>query len=416
MMLALTLALMLLPGDLGHAVVCSWPAKIDQDTLNFAFPDDSVTYWMAPFVAAPGTRLVIRGRYPDARYFSFHAYDPAQRPVAAIADYEIEPDEGANPFVARGSGGEPGRYTVYVEFGPEPERAARNTIYAGRMSDGRPNAGGVLIYRIYLADDPDDIQGGVPLPDVTFEAAGGAVQVPLGRCEPLPPSTGGQVNEQIKRWDYPEDEPGGMHAPGTYDPPLFKRFYGVDREFREWPPPNPAMEHIPKSKGGFLSNLHVAYLYARISREYGSVVVVRGRAPTFPDTRAGEPPRARAQVRYWSVCQNNGLTQRVVECLADHEVVLDRDGYFTFVISDPGDRPQNATRAHGVNWLPWGGAYYEGVIIYRHMLPAHGFDGAIQRVPEGKEPARLLRSYMPQAVYCATKEIEAAGTAACFGR
>ncbi|MEA2626337.1 MAG: hypothetical protein QOD06_2382, partial [Candidatus Binatota bacterium] len=68
---------------------CSWVLKTDPDTVNAAFPDDHATYWFARFVSVPGSRLVIRGRYPHARYFSFNAYDEPQRPVDAVADEEL---------------------------------------------------------------------------------------------------------------------------------------------------------------------------------------------------------------------------------------------------------------------------------------------------------------------------------------
>lgn len=114
------------------------------------------------------------------------------------------------------------------------------------------------------------------------------------------------------------------------------------------------------------------------------------------------------------MCQNNDATQRVVACTADYEAVVGRDGYVTMVISDPGDRPANATRRNDVSWLPWGGAYYTGVLIYRHMLPSKSFDEAIQNVPEGTRPVRVMREYMPRAAYCDKQTIERRGAAACF--
>ena len=89
------------------------------------------------------------------------------------------------------------------------------------------------------------------------------------------------------------------------------------------------------------------------------------------------------------------------------------DGFATFVVSDPRDRPVNPTRRKGVNWLPWGGAYYEGVIIYRHMLPAKGFREAIQNIPEGTEPGKVVDDFMPAARYCSTKRFESGGWRAC---
>ncbi len=143
---ALTFVLLLAAMPLGARSVetppvgCSWPAKIDADTLNFAYPDESATYWVTRFVSIPGAHLEIHGTYPDARYFSFHAYDELQRPVGSLADFEIAPDAGSlNPFVTPGTppGGaftrrtsrSPGspRHRRRTRFTPAPPRTAFRT-------------------------------------------------------------------------------------------------------------------------------------------------------------------------------------------------------------------------------------------------------------------------------------------------
>lgn len=392
---------------------CSWPFLLDDDSLNAAFPDESSTYWMTRFVSAPQTRLVIRGVYPYARYFSFHAYDDAQRPVDSIADYEIDPDKGSvNPYRS-GSGGGNRKYTVYVEFTAPPEKPAPNTVYAGAMENGAPNPGGFFIYRVYVSDDPEDPAGKVPLPTVTLEAGNGAVELPMEQCDPLPPSSD-EPNRQMKQSNFPDEIPRAAPFPGTTDKPEFRRFYGPDREFWDRVPDSEAKKRAPRVNGGFLQNQQIAYLYTRISRNFGDVFVFRAKAPSFPDTRAGTPATAHREVRFWSICQNELATQRVTACLADYQASVGRDGYFTFVISDPSDRPANATRAAGVNWLPWGGAYYDGVVIYRHMLPARDFDEAIQNVEEGTPPAKIMGDYFPRAAYCPKETFEKSGWRACL--
>ena len=90
----------------------------------------------------------------------------------------------------------------------------------------------------------------------------------------------------------------------------------------------------------------------------------------------------------------------MVACSADHETPLDAQGRFTLVVSDPGDRPANATAEHGIAWLPWGGAYYDGLLIYRQMLPA---------------PAReVMGPYYPVAAYCTKEQVEAGRLENCL--
>jgi hypothetical protein len=48
---------------------------------------------------APGTKIVLAGRFPKARYFSFTLYDARGQPVASAYDAQIDPDRGsASPF------------------------------------------------------------------------------------------------------------------------------------------------------------------------------------------------------------------------------------------------------------------------------------------------------------------------------
>jgi len=360
----LALAAVLFPGT---ASACSWPTKSDLDTLNVAFPDEAATYWVTRYTGVPGAEIVIRGRYPDARYFSFHIYDEALRPIASVADFETTPD---------GSGG----YTTGFTF--------------------EAPASGALIYRVYVSGVPGDPAGGVPLPDISLKVSGREEELPLGQCEPLPPSTGGAVNQPIKDANYPAQAPRGFNVAGITDPPTTERFYGFDRLVLNPIPPNPVTDAIPRSSGGFWSNQHIAYLTTRFGRrdDGRELLVYRFRAPTAP-----------GQVRYWSVCQNELATQRYVECLADYEAAVDDAGFVTVVISDPEDRPANA-----INWLPWGGAYYDGLVIYRHMLPAADFAEAIQNVPEGTPASDVMGEYFPQVRYCSKETFEAGGAAACL--
>lgn len=391
---------------------CSWPTHLNQDTFNFAYPDESAAYWGThlPYIT-PGTDVVVKGRYPDVRYFSFHVYDEAQRPVDSISDFQITPKTGRNPF--SDASARRGRYRVRVAFEPKPKRPKRNTIYAGEMENGQPNPGGMLIYRIYVPDDPKEPTGKVPLPTVVLRTAGGAVEVPLGQCEPLPPDQGGETNDVINDASYPDQTGRNSQHPAATNPPVFRRFYGTDQFPNDFRREDQGDDAEARFKGGFLSNQQIAYLYSYVSREYGDVLVIRLKAPSFPDTRDGEKPTARRDVRYWSVCQNNGISQRVADCTADHQSVL-RDGWATLVISDPTDRPNNATRRKGVTWLAWGGAYYEGIVIYRHMLPAPGFEGAIQRIREGRSASKTIGSYYPRAAYCSKERFERGGWRACF--
>jgi hypothetical protein len=404
---------------------CSWLVVSNPDLINVAFPDEAATYWVATLPALPGARLRIDGRYPQARYFSFNVYDPALRPVDAITDYQILPRvAGTNPYQDAGAAAG-GGYVAYVVDGATPDPRATNTLYTNVVrapggAGGLPNPSITLIYRIYLPEI--DGSGGVPLPQLTLETADGATApVSFAQCDPLPPDgLPSLLNEAIRDASYP---PGVDVVPVPIAPsePRITRFYGLPETLRVLAS-NAVGFDLPLQQitasdtgGGFLSNVDNAYVTTMASRDKGALYIVRARAPVW----AREPvdaPLGDAQLRYWSICSNEFVSQRFVACLADHEVALDDAGYFTVVVSDPDQQPANAVAGQGslggMNWLPWGGAYADSVLIYRHMLPSPQFAEAIQNVPYGTPVEDAMGEYAPRAVYCDRATIEAAASAA----
>ncbi len=368
--------------------------KSDPATLNIAYPDESATYWVGGYQALPGTRLRIEGEFPHARYMSFNVYDQAQRPIDAIADVQVVPDPGSrNPFPPGAKRNPKQRsYTAFVEFGARPERPedrAPNTLYTGTGQSGAPNVNGALIYRVYIPDRGRDEAGGTGIPTVTLQAADGG-PAPRSACSDLAKPPGPGVNEQVAASDAELPLPGRTAS----DPPAWRKFVNV--LYTAFP--SQTTQELGGS-GGFFSNVDNAYLAASVSRELGKIVVTRMRAPTFPDTRDGAKRMPRGELRYFSLCENEFASQRFIACRADDQTVVDRDGFATYVMSTPAQRPETATARCGVTWLPWG-PFRSGLLIYRHMLPAPSFAEAIQFARVEHE-AETMRAYYPRSRYYA---------------
>jgi hypothetical protein len=224
------------------------------------------------------------------------------------------------------------------------------------------------------------------------------------------------ANDQIASSDGPD---GGPRYPGR-NPPVWHKFVNLfvsggdlffDNEYGdEFAALTGSAPDASSSggSGGLLSNLDNAYTYAFISRSFGPLVVLRGRAPTAPDTRDAAPTMPSGkQLRYWSFCQNEPFTQRFVDCLADDQVAVGKTGDYTIVVSTPGRRPKNATARCGVSWMAWG-PHPQGVLIYRHMLPDPGFAQAIQHAEYGTEEA-TMGAYYPRAEYTDRASFEKLG-------
>lgn len=174
----------------------------------------------------------------------------------------------------------------------------------------------------------------------------------------------------------------------------------------------------PASTSGLFPNGDNKYLGAGLSYQPGRLVVVRGKAPNFPDSRAGQPPTDPAQqVRYWSMCQNDLVTPYpVVACAADFQTRLDADGYYTYVVVAPEDLP--AQMDSSVTVLPWGSTQVaKKVLFLRNMLPSESFyPQSIQASQDhAGDPATTMGPYYPVATYCTTAVFAATGAAGCFG-
>jgi len=353
--------------------------RLDASTTNVLAVDTNAVYWGGTYAGVPGTRIRLEGRYPHARYMSWNLYDSAARPVDALSDAQLAPNPGGAD------------YTAFVEFGPRPANPAPNTLYTG---DSR---GGTFLYRVYVPDRGQDAKGGVPLPKVTLEPAGGTGGAPgLDACRELQAPYAWQLNSLIAGAPaLPDPTDDGKGFPGRNPPRwrLFTNFCGsavdimLDNEQGEQFHPG-ASERCGDGPG-FFANRDIAYVFTGTSRGYGELLVLRGRAPR------------KRQLRYWSFCQYEPATQRVIACRRDNRVKVGPRRYYKIVVSNAESRPRNARRACGVTWMPWG-PQTQGLLIYRHMLPVRSFRHAIQRVREPGDEKRAMGRFYPRGRYLKT--------------
>jgi hypothetical protein len=379
---------------------CSWLARSDDDTVNAAYPDTSATYWLTSFTLAAGQTLRIHGVYAKARYFSFHTYTSTGLVEDSRYDAQIRASHGSgNPFRHKVSADSHRRYVVTVRAGAVPKHRTRNTVYTGTLpKSGAPILSGTLIYRVYTPTHPASAQGSVPLPAISVRSSSGATIARQAGCATKQPTTGGAIDKVYDSPGYPSSGPP-IPIPQAKRVPVWKR----------------ASSNLQVA--GMFGNQQNAYLTTRTSLQYGDVLVIHAKAPTFPNTAKGVPAYHRAQVRYWSICQNS-ITTRVIACVPDSKAPR-RHGDYTIVISTAAARPTTATRSHGVAWIPWG-AQPDGMLIYRNMVAAASFTHATQRVAAGATPVaaggnakRIMAAYYPKSHYCSTASYDANGPLRC---
>lgn len=400
---------------------CAWPNKADKATLNVAYPDTNATYWTTSYRLALGESLELHGRFADARYLSFITYGPLGGAIGVLTDRDIQPDAGStNPFGGSGTNTSgTHNYTVRVRSDAVHETNAVNALGAespdatatttaspatsvpatsepstadltsnatplGTGTAGDPaTVAGTLIYRVYLPNANDDPTGGAGLPEVKVLSASGATTT-VSTC-PNP----GRNSAAIAIID--------AKGPPTNTPA----------------PAQPVFIRPAKGAQNLYPNPDNVYVVTIVHHDPGRLVVVRGKAPSFPDTPRA-PITGHEQVRYWSLCTNEYRKPYPVSfCVADRDVALDAQGRYTFVISTAADRPPNATAANGVTWLDWGDTSVDALLLLRHMLASPDFGESAINLAPGTLATTTMGEYAPHGVYCTTEAFTRGGPAAC---
>ncbi|NEW50938.1 hypothetical protein GV792_12800 [Nocardia cyriacigeorgica] len=376
--------------------LCAWRFMSNNTVLNVAFPDANSTYWLMPYALGPGDSIELSGSYPAARYFSLNTYGTDLDTVDTLRDNQIVADPGsANPFVDASAASLPAtqkRWHARLVNGPVDH--SRNELQA--VASGQSTPIGFVIVRVYVPDDPASLSGGVALPDVKLSLAG--TEVAAQPCaQPFDPATyTGPVADAAKAaFDRGIAAAASGAFPGNTPEAIFRN---------------------PASTSGLFPNGDNKYVGTRISYQPGRLLVVRGKAPTFPDTRAGQSPTDPRQVRYWSMCQNDLLSPYpVVACAADFQTAVDGSGYYTYVVAAPTDLPANLVP--DVTVIPWGSTDVDKVLFLRNMTPSAAFyPNSIQASQDsGADPATTMGPYYPRAAYCSTEAFAAGGADACLG-
>lgn len=336
-----------------------------------------------PTLRPSGARIRIDGQFLPTRYFSLQLYGVDFNIIDAVADYQLIADPGSqstlngittiDPLVKPG-----GHFTAYIEFSDKPAQPAPNTLYAGASLDSTKRL--YLSLRAYL---PSAM---FTLPVLTFESPSG--DQAFGTTS----TSAGCAAAELVATPIVDLEAIDTSLPAI--PPLLAGRHSI------------AFSVYRGIAGGLAGpgiayNENAHYMGATVNRS-NDLILVRARAPTFPDGGRTSVP----DVRYWSLCENRKALQSVIACAADQKTAIDRDGFFYDVISVGNQPPGGADSAHGFTYLPFGDAD-PGFLIYRQILALPDFTGAISRVPAGGDPYVVLGDYAPVGVYCAADTFSA---------
>jgi hypothetical protein len=385
---------------------------IDFDALYALGSDNHCTYFVLPFVAPFGSRLVIEGDFPHARFMSFQVtppYDPRYPHTSslgaaeiALLDADIEPDPGnVNPFrVGADRNASERHYHVAFEMAHgnhtalnplahrPPFRAACNTRVGGPFGDSgdltlalHPEwEPGIVWMRYYGPDSDAGPLGGVPFPKAHIELPTGERYWVRGRF--------------LEAYSYLNNTAPGRITPPEPAPPSFYRPRGWSKDFGlalsiagvpveiwnggtypSWARAllrdtdrstfNRGPDRCPPGNLQASSSLvnYTNYLAHADALGPQEVIVMTGKLPVAPRTRGGEPRMTGGDVRYFSFCHVGDLLGQLYGCLMDDEIVTDAEGQYVIAYSRGADRPSNAVESAGVTWQEWGPLSYQAIML-----------------------------------------------------
>jgi hypothetical protein len=401
------------------------------------WPDKRPTYFFGEMVLPAGTDLAVHGRFPHVRFFNFSIYLFERNTFVnatggSIDGYDMEPDPGStNPYGVGADRDAANRnFTIHViakDAPANPADRAKNTVYIGNKD--QTIFGG---FRMYVSDRGYDGTGWGPGdgpshegPGLTYEAtlADGTnlseaeANTRFGKLmgDAPPPISAG---DWYKLVDSPDNDPcmTPATAPACPDSQFFL-FIGIKDALYGAFMPTAERAKIPRTgaaDGG--ANASTAYLVNYLSRRYGALYVFRAKLPTFPDTWANTKLMPNGEVKYWSVATMATLTSGSLwDGVFDMQVPVDKDGFYTIVVSLPEDRPKNATAENGITWIDWGpGEGLEdprnrkdwGALLIRFMVPQK--DWTYNPLKPG-DLATVMGPYYPRGYYTTKEKFEAEG-------
>lgn len=405
---------------------CLWVHTFTADDSddNYAFPDSGAGYWAASFTIPEGAKLDLVGRFAHARYQSLNSYDVATNaPVDAINDVSTKPDRGSrNPYLpgAARTGTKHRKFTVHISPDQVPARGrATNTLYAGVAGQTSQ----VVLYRIYLPDNGRDITGGVGVPRPRLTLADGTVLTGAQACAALEASSDKPAVAVFPMETYLalRNQPDKPETFPALEDPRWMAYYNL--QFGVQCTYYGMCSGTPDRINQQYANIDNKYVSAQTSTGFGPVLTLRGKLPVTPRTLDGQRRMTKkVDMRYWSLCTNESMaTTRVEDCVYDEDVVTNRKGRYTIVVTRAEDRPANARARCGVTWLEapvrgdGAGHLGDNLLLMRNMLPSPRFTQAVQNTQVPGDEKAVMGPYLPRSTYSTTADFAARGCAGAVG-
>jgi len=345
-----------------------WESYIGRDTTVGILPDEYANYFTYTLARTNNNiGFKIKGKFPDARYFSFNVYSLGDNATqGSLVDYQIQTDSGKpNPFLADRNSTDVGEdFTVHIIPSKHKDKKLPNLLPF--RDDAKLLA---MVIRLY--DYNIDDFGGVEFPTVEAFTMEDDIE-----------------NVALKQVRLPK----GLNLRGLVRkkrlPKMVERLSLVFETENTVPLDGPRSDntyysipfHAIDTKG-FIENNDNRYLLAALTKKKDEVYVFRFKAPSHT---TGAENINQTEVRYWSFNLGNAATYNF-NALKDEDAILDKNSFVNIVLASKDADIEQRTAALGYNFLEWNMPWEKGFILFRHMLAHPDFEAQIDDVPPIKE-------------------------------
>jgi hypothetical protein len=391
------------PGS-SNAQAPSWEKPfVGSDPSLLYYPDQNAVYFRYGWENNKQQEIVIIGKIPDARYFSFNLYnDYTKSSIAALADHEIVPDDN-----------DASTYTIHIL--PEGKTGKfKNQII---LPDSVRIAS--VFLRYYLAKG--NIYANKPIPQISLLENGVLVPVKPSMLQaPMTPADMAKLKGVIVANPnlISGKERKLLASPSTpmeEKEPIISKVMTVPI-FRHFTDPG-AINAYNFNSGGNYPNKDNHYIVMPVVRRKDDVLIVRFKAPTHA-TQLGDISQ---NVRYFSLSQGNEYTNTSIT-LYDEQLKVSSDGFIYVVVANDKKEWRTQAGEMGINFMPW--LYKERlVLILRHMLPAQSFTSSSRNVPlfdksrpaKGQEAQKSIGDFALTGTFVKAKNWKKVSNVEAFG-
>ncbi len=340
---------------------------IGSQTDVLYLPDANAVYWRYGWERAETDEngYVIKGQFPDARYFSFNIYDDTTRSsVGSLTDFNIKADDAKN------------NYTIYIV--PEGTSIKEKNVLYFKKDLTKVS----VFLRHYLPTA--NINGNKPLPQIasfdvksrTTKEAPNSVAVPKISKEDVDKYLIPMFNKFMENPEANMEKVLSQSSGKSLNIEELIAKQVVENTFRFYKKDS-LIHAYNLSAAGTYPNLDNHYLTMPIVRtNKDDVCIVKFKAPNFPKSKNDF---LTSDVRYFSLSQGDEMTYNY-KTLADYQFIVNPDGYVYVAIGAETASLKAKAKALNINFMPWL-VGEKMLLIYRHMLPNPDYKNGTNSVP-----------------------------------